>query len=145
MVRFLPHATKLRQGNVFTFICDSVHRGEGLCLGILCPKGVSVLCLGVLCPKGVSLQGGSLSRGLCPRGFSVQGSLSKGVLCPGVFCPGGLCPGGGLYQEDPPYGNMRAVRILLECILVSDCDCVVFYLQWWGCVGFSVKTHMVRL
>ena len=27
---------------------------------------------------------------------------------------GGLCPGGGT-----PYGNVRAVRILLKCILVK--------------------------
>ena len=45
------------------------------------------------------------------------GSLSGG-LCPGGFCPGSLCPGGGLCKGDPPYGNERAVRILLECILV---------------------------
>ena len=28
---------------------------------------------------------------------------------------GGLCPGGS-----PPYGKVRAIHILLECILVSD-------------------------
>ena len=33
----LPPATKLRQGNVYTLVCDSVHR-EGLCPG----RGVSV-------------------------------------------------------------------------------------------------------
>ena len=44
-------------------------------------------------------------------------------LCPGGLCSGrvsvkgGLCPG-GLCHGDPPYGNERAVRILLECILV---------------------------
>ena len=26
--KFLPPATKLRQGNVFTHVCDSVHRGN---------------------------------------------------------------------------------------------------------------------
>ena len=38
------------------------------------------------------------------------------------FCSqgGGLCPG-GLCQGDPhPHDNVRAVRILLECILVSN-------------------------
>ena len=30
---FLPPATKLRQSNVFTPVCDSVHRGRGLCQG----------------------------------------------------------------------------------------------------------------
>ena len=47
---FLPPATKLWKGNVFTPVCDSVHRGS-LCPGGLCP-GVPVwgsLCLGGLC------------------------------------------------------------------------------------------------
>ena len=39
---------------------------------------------------------------------------------------GGLCPG-GLCQGDPPYGNVRAVRILLEGILVY-CDVCLFCL-----------------
>ena len=56
--QLLPPATKLREGNVFTPVCDSVHGRER----------------------------------------SVQG---------------------GLYQGDPlPYGNVQALRILLECILV---------------------------
>ena len=50
--------TKLREGNVFTAVCDYVHRG-GLC-------------------SGVSLSG----------------------------------------ADDPPHGNVRAVRILMECIPV---------------------------
>ena len=36
----------------------------------------------------------------------------------GGLCPGGSLSGEGLCQEDPPYGKERAVRILLECILV---------------------------
>ena len=59
---YLPPATKLRQGNVFTPVCDSVHR-----------RGVSVP---------------ACTTGHMTRGVSVQ------------------------------YGNERAVRILLECILV---------------------------
>ena len=31
--KYLPPATKLRQGNVFTSVCDSVH-GGGLCMGV---------------------------------------------------------------------------------------------------------------
>ena len=55
---------------------------------------------GVCLSTTVSSEGGSLSGGI-----SVQ--------------EGGLCPGEGLCQGDPPpYGNVRAVRILLECILV---------------------------
>ena len=36
----------------------------------------------------------------------------------GFSIPGGLCPGGVLCHGFPPYGNERAVHILLECILV---------------------------
>ena len=86
---FLPPATKLGQGYVFTRVC-------------------------------VSVNGGGL--GLCPGGVSVpQGS--------------GLCPGGCLCHGDPPYGNERAVRILLECILVETLsylfcrDLSVFHLR----------------
>ena len=32
VLAFLPAATKLGQGNVFTGVCDSVHRGGGVCL-----------------------------------------------------------------------------------------------------------------
>ena len=51
-----------------------------------------------------SLSWGYLSGGLCPEGWSLsRGSLSGGSLCPGRL---------------PPYGEERAERILLECILV---------------------------
>ena len=77
---FLPPATKLGQGYVFTRVCDSVHRGGG---GSLVPGG--------LVPRGV------WSRGEC--------------LVPGRGVPGG----------DPPgWPLLRAVRILLECILVFN-------------------------
>ena len=56
--------------------------------------------------------------GFCPGGsLSGRGSLSGGFSVQGVSVQGGLCPGGSLSGR-PPYGNMRAVRILLECILV---------------------------
>ena len=67
-----------------------------LCV-ILFTGGVSV--------QGVSVQGGSVYGGFCPL-VSVWGSLSEGSLS-------GRLPG-----QTPPYGNERAVRILLECILV---------------------------
>ena len=90
--------------------CLSV-QGEGG-LGGLCPGGSLYkggFCLGSflggLCP------GGSLSR----QGVSVQGDLDQA---------GGSLPRGGSLsrrvsvRETPKYGNERAVRILLECILV---------------------------
>ena len=50
---FLPPATKLWQGNVFTPVCDFVHAGGGLCPGVSVQGG---LCPGDLCPGG-SLSG----------------------------------------------------------------------------------------
>ena len=60
IVDFYRPQTKLREGNVFTHVCDSVHKGGG---------GISVrvgLCPGDLCPGG-----------LYPVGVSVRGSLSR--------------------------------------------------------------------
>ena len=96
---------KLQEGNGFTPVCHSVHRG------------ISV--------QGVSVQWGSLSNGglcpgcLCPGGLPRMGSLSRGVSVHGEgVCLGGLCPGG----SPPPYSTEQAVHILLECILVlSSC------------------------
>ena len=64
--------------------------------------------------------GGSLSGGdLCPGGSLSGGSLSSGVSVGGVCVWWGLYPQGVSVMENPP-GMMeeRAVRILLECILV---------------------------
>ena len=69
---FLPPATKLGQGYIFTGVCDSVHRGR--------------VCL---IPGGGAWSGGSAPVG-----------------------PGGDPPGRLL---------LRAVRILLECILLCAC------------------------
>ena len=73
-----------------------------------------------LCPGGpLSKMGGSLSWG---GGLCLGGSLSKmGGLCPGeeVSVRGGsLSREGVSVKRDPPYSYVRAVRILLECILV---------------------------
>ena len=58
---------------------------------------------------GVSVQGVSLFGGLCPGG-----------LCPGVYVQGeSLCLGRVSVRETPTYGNVQAVCILLECILVD--------------------------
>ena len=98
----------------------SVHRGG------LCPGEVSVR--GGFLSRGwgkVSVWGGSLSRGW-GEGLCLEGSLSGGVSLRCRQRP----------DRDPPplYGNERAVRILLECILVeiatvmqnnSNCSCTV--------------------
>ena len=117
MIILLPSATKLRQGNVFTNmcqefcpgggrLCSSIHHRShdwvglsrgGLCSAGLCPGG---LCPGVsesLCPGSlweslsgrVSVQGGLCLGGSLSRGIFVQGV--SGSLCLGGVCPGGLC------------------------------------------------------
>ena len=74
-IQYLPPATKLRQGNIFISVCDSVHGGGGVSV-----QGVSVW---------GPLSRGSLSReGLCPGGLSVQGGL-----CLGATVQWGLCLG----------------------------------------------------
>ena len=84
----------LGQGNAFTCVCHFVH-------------------------GGVSVWGVSVQEGICPGGYLSRGSLSGGALClGGVSVQGGLCQGDPL--DRPPYGKERAVRILLECILVTS-------------------------
>ena len=94
----------------------SVHRGS-LSTGGLCPLGVSV---GGLCPGGLCW--GSLSTGGLCLGVSVQGDLYPGGVCLGGLCPEGISVkrslSWGSLSRRPPYGNVQAVRILLECILV---------------------------
>ena len=125
----LPPATKLRQS---LGLC--LRRG-GLCLGGLCPgvsvqgvsvRGVSILGVSV---QGMSLQGvsvggsprESISRGVSVLGVSAQGmSLPRRCLCPGGSLSEGSLSGESLPQRHPQYGNMRAISILLECILVSQ-------------------------
>ena len=68
---FLPPATKLRQGNVFTSVCQE-----------FCPQGG-------LCP---SMYHRSHDWGLSVWG---EGSLFGGGLCLEGLCVWGICPGGG--------------------------------------------------
>ena len=85
------------------------------------------------------MTGGSLSRGLCLGGLCLGGSLSRGSLSRNSLS-GGLCPGGISVRETPPYGNAWAVHILLECILVSPCNC-----QKWvhnPLLDFSVQAQL---
>ena len=99
---------KLRQGNVFTPVCDSVHKGVSVQGGVSV-GGVSVrrsLSRGSL-SRRVSVQGSrSLSRSLS-RGVSVpvQGVSVQGGLC---TCPGGLCPGGSLSGGSLSWGLSQA-------------------------------------
>ena len=72
-----------------------------------------------VCPRGVSL-----SRRVHGRFRKKEKYPSRGVLCRWYLsrggCGGGLRPGVSV-RETPLYGKERAVRILLECILVLWC------------------------
>ena len=96
----------------------------------LCPEG--------LCPRGISVRRGSLWRGSVSGGLggdSVWGGLCLRVLYPGSLCggfsvqgvsvlgvsvqgDGSLSKAVSVTETPQPYGNMEAVHILLECILV---------------------------
>ena len=94
--------TKLREGNVFIPVCDSVHRGD------LCPRGISVCgslsgesmssmvsVKGDLCPWG-SLSRGCLFQSVCPGSLYPSGVSVQRGLCLGDSLQGGLSPGGSL-------------------------------------------------
>ena len=85
-----------REGNVFTCVCDSVHGGRCLVPGGSAPGGVPA-------PGWVSAPGG--------------GAWSQQVEVPGPR--GGACCRGGAWWRPPRRLLLRAVRILLECILVA--------------------------
>ena len=86
---------------------------------------------GGLCPSmhhSSRDQGGYLSRGV-----SVQGSLSREVsVCGGggSLCQGGVSVREPFPRERPLYGNERAVRILLECILVYQYSLILTSLAY---------------
>ena len=85
MTRFLPPATKLGQGYVFTPVCDSVHRGVP-------GPGGSVCSGGCLVRRGVCSWGVCLVRGGGVPGLG--GLVPGGCLGPG----GGSGPGGCLVK-----------------------------------------------
>ena len=75
--------------------------GVGLCLGMSLSRGC-------LCPGGLCL------------GVSVWGSLSRGLCVQGDMCSAWSLSG------RPPYGNVWAVHILPECILVYKYNFLAF-------------------
>ena len=105
-------------------LSTNIECSYSMCLFSVCPD-LFINLIYIIDEKRVSVQGG---------------------LCPGVggLCPGGSSVKGGLCQgdppdRDPPYGNVHAVRILLECILVFfDQSCNTFH---FGC--FSPFTKQI--
>ena len=130
LLTFLPPANVVCEGYVFTPVCDSVKGGSvrGCSEGCMVARGGGVHgCSGGACmvaPGGAYV----VARGVC--GCSWGGGMhgcSEGhawllwgvwVVAPGghVWLLGGACVG---YDKIWRYGHERAVRILLECILVS--------------------------
>ena len=105
-------AQKRSKGNVFTPVCDSVHRGS-------LSRGVSVQRRGVLSRVGSLSRGGSLpsrvsvQEGLCPgeslsRGGSV--SVQRGVC---------LCPEGGLSLSRGGSASVQGGRCPRESHSIS--------------------------
>ena len=99
----LPPANEIwGQGNVFTHVCHSVHRGGGGWLPSMHHRSHNL---------GVYIQGwGSASRG---RGY-VSGGEG------GCIQGWGFVSGGGWTDPPPAELGKRAVRILLECFLVEN-------------------------
>ena len=111
---FYRPQTKLREGNVFTLVCDSVYKGVSVQEGVHCPgrgslsrKGVSVQEKGSLSRGSLSRKGGSLSRKGGPLSRK-GGSLSR----KGGSLSGGASVWGSLSRRPPKNGGR------VECILV---------------------------
>ena len=100
------------------FVCPQGGGSQSLSWGV-CVKGGFCLA-GSLSGKGGSLsgEGGSLSGRV-----SVWGSLSRGISVQEGSVWGGSLPREIPPDGDLPYGKERAIRILLECILVLKSQC----------------------
>ena len=124
-VQLLPPANVVCEGYVFTPVCDSVNRGRAWLLGgcIIAPRGGMHGCSGgayMVAPGGHVwlLPGGP--AWLLPGGHAwllLGGHVW--LLLGGMHGSSGV---GGHVWDMTRYGdtvNERAVRILLECILVT--------------------------
>ena len=101
-------------------------RGKVICLQVcVCPQGVAwsrggVWSQGVFGPGGCLVPGVAWSWGcLVPGVPGPGGAWSQGCLIWGVPGPRGVS-GGGSGGDPPGRLLLRAVRILLECILVMS-------------------------
>ena len=116
---FTSRKRSLGQGNIFTSVCQEFcSQGEGGAIPA-CTAGGIPACL------AAGLQGGAIPA--CIAG-GIPACLAAGFW--GVPTPGGVCSWGGLLPRGVsgggPLGQLLlwAVRILLECILVSlACVC----------------------
>ena len=129
---FLPPATKLGQGYIFTGVCDSVHRGGGHAWLL----GGHAWLLGGVCGWGVCMGACMVARGTCmvaggacvvARGYAwlpwgMHGCWGVCVVARGHLWLLGVSAWlqGGVHRAWWDTVNEPAVRILLECILVCD-------------------------
>ena len=75
------------------------------------------LCLGGSLSRGGTCPGGSLSSRVSVQGVSVWRVSAQGGLCGGFLSREGLCLGDLRDRAPPRFGNVRTLRILLECVL----------------------------
>ena len=115
------HKRSLRQGNIFAPVCHSVHGG--------------LYMAGGACVVGSVWQGACQGGGMCGRGHVCGrgGVCGRGHAWLGTCVAGGACMARGRACHAHPLPplprqilrlrytvNERAVRILLECILVNS-------------------------
>ena len=76
--------------------------------------------------RGCAWQGACMVGAMCGRGECMAGGMcGRGVCVAGGCVQGGMCGRGRAWQGACVTGKrqlQRAVRILLECILVLECD-----------------------
>ena len=153
---FLPPATKLGQGYIFTGVCDSVNRGGGvhgrggMWQGEACVAGGHAwqgACmaeggpawLGGMCGKGGHAwqRGACMAKGACVAKGGMHGKggacmargacMAKGAMHGERGC---MAKGGMCGMHTPLYEiwpvNAWVVCILLECILVFKVNFQVF-------------------
>ena len=127
ILAFLPPATKLGQGNVFTGICDSFNRGVSVSVhaGIPPPRSRH--------PPGIDPPGADTPQEQTPRGEQTppwEQTPPSSRHSPGTDThPREQTPPRSRHHPPPPHTqsmlgdtvNARAVRILLECNLVCEC------------------------
>ena len=125
---FTARKRSLGQGNIFTPVCHSVHRG-GMrgCSGGACMVASEGVRAWLLWGHGCSWGCAWLLQGACMVALGGMCGCS-GWAC--MVAPGGhvwlLRRGGGGACNTTRYGdtiNERVVRILLECILVRKYFC----------------------
>ena len=104
VIMLLLPANEICEGYVFTPVCQSFCSREGVCMTEV---------------------GACMAGGACMVGGCVGVCMARGCVWQGACMVGGACMAGGVHaMHAPPRHyetrsvNARAVRILLECILV---------------------------